>query len=782
MNHNNLIICALLSIFFLIHIQGLKSQTIRIDGYVNAFSNEEALIDAFVHEANTNNTVATNEYGYFSIKVEENTPLELVASYIGYEEEIWSFTASKDTSINFYLKEMELDAVVVVSSKFEDIREVDYLKNIDVSKLSKLPTFGGEKDIIKSMSLYPGVSTGSEGTSNLFVRGGSADQNLFFLDQFPVYNVNHLGGYLSVFNSEVINHIDFYKDGFPANLGGRLSSVIDISLKEGNKEKRTGGFSIGLLTSKFLLEGPIKSKRKASYIVGLRSSYLTLINAFRKREGAKDYFNYWLYDINAKFNIQTKNNGKLFMAFYSGRDIGIAESDGASSIINNTILKKSISTSKVNWGNTTLSARYIKPINDKLFLKIGLGYTQYIYELNNETEDQSFIGDTSIVSKNTEAFNSKISSIIFKTDFDYASNNNVSWKFGLYSEFQKLKTSNLFALEGLNSAIYAASYIENEIKKEKLKINVGLRYSIVLSENRVFPNIQPRLKLNYLLNSKSALDFSYSRMVQIIHQLTLTNQGLPVDTWFIPNKEAPPGISDQISIAFKHSFKKSNLLSFAMFYKKQRNLLEYRSSDQDFLENSGLISFEQIAKDGEGEIYGFEFFTNQTFGKLEVNCSYTLSWNYRKFEELNNGKEYLFQFDRRNDLSLSAAYSFNDKWSINALFIFQTGSRITIPISVSPLPENESTIRNYAERNNATLPNYHRLDLSIQKSKETKKRRLRTWELTLYNVYNRINPNRLLITGSSIFDASGEFSHNKPIAKISSQFPFMPTISYSLKF
>jgi len=776
------IIYLTVSIFFFLLLAPNIIAQININGFISTSSSEENLINAYVHQENTNNTVVTNEYGYFSINVEENESVKLIASYIGFEDEIKILTSKKDTSINFFLKELELEAIVVKSSKYEDTREIDYLKNIDVAKLSKLPTLGGERDIIKTLSIYPGVSTGAEGTSNLFVRGGSADQNLFFLDQFPVYNVNHLGGFLSVFNSDVINHIDFYKDGFPANLGGRLSSVIDLTLKEGNKENRTGQFSIGLLTSKFLLEGPIKSRFKASYIVGLRSSYLTLINAFRKRDGAEDYFNYWLYDIKAKFNLQTKQNSKLFLSFYSGQDIGVGESDSPNSISGSFIRERTKSSNNVNWGNVTLTSRYVKPLNDKVFLKMGIGYTQYKYKLENETEVQTILTDTIVFSGNKEAFNSKISSFIFRTDFDYASKNNVIWRFGIYSEFQRLKTSSLLAIEGFNNAIYAASYIENESKINKLKINVGLRYSMVLSEGKVFPNLQPRLKLNYLLNSNSAIDFSYSRMVQIIHQLTLNNLGLPVDTWFIPNAEAPPGISDQISLSFKHTLKKSNLISLAVFYKKQNNLLEYRSSDLNFLENSGLISFDQIARNGQGEIYGFEFFINQKFRKIEVNCSYTLSWNYRKFDELNNGKEYLFQFDRRNDLTVTTTYDLNDRWSLNALFVFQTGSRITAPISIAPLPENESTIRNYEERNNATLPNYHRLDLSIQNTKESKKGNLRTWELTLYNVYNRLNPNRLLISSTAVLDASGDFSHLKPFVRISSQFPFMPALSYSLKF
>lgn len=769
-----------LSTIFFLFTSNMNAQ-IKINGFVNAFSSEENLINAYVHQENTSNAVATNEYGYFSIQVEENESVKLIASYVGYEDEIKILKTTKDTSVNFFLNELQLETIVVYSNQIEDVREINYLKNINVSKISRLPTLGGERDIVKSLSLYPGVSFGREGTSSLLVRGGSTDQNLFFLDQFPVYNVNHLGGFLSVFNADVINHIDFYKDGFPARLGGRLSSVIDLSLREGNKEERTGSFSIGILTSKFLLEGPIKSKRKASYIIGLRSSYLTLINAFRKREGAEDYFNYWLYDVNAKFNFQTKRNGKLFFAFYSGQDIGLSE--GSSSEGNSQGIKKTIiNSSKVNWGNATLSTRYVKPLNDQLFLKLGLGYTQYEYETDNTFENQNFVGDTTLMSIATEAFNSKISSLIFRSDFDFASKNNLMWKFGIYSEFQRLKTSSLLAIEGKNSSTYAAVYIENETKKDKLKVNVGLRYSIVSSQKKLFPNLQPRLKLNYLINEKSALDFSYSRMVQIIHQLTLTNQGLPVDTWFIPNKETPPGISDQISLAFKHSFKKANLLSMAVFYKRQHNLIEYRNSDQDFLENSGLISFDELAKDGKGEIYGLEFFTNQKFKRLEVNLSYTLSWNYRQFEELNNGNVYLFRFDRRNDISLSAAYDLNKNWSFNALFVFQTGSRFTAPISVAPLPENESLVRNFSDRNNATLPNYHRLDISIQKSKESKKGNLKTWELTLYNVYNRLNPNSLLINSRAVFDASGEFSHVKPFARISSQFPFLPALSYGLKF
>lgn len=768
----------LLIMFF--YATSLKSQEfINVSGFITEQDSKEVLIDAIVSSQNNSEYAFTNEYGFYTLKLQKGILHTLTSSYLGYEDRVISFLPTLDTVINFSLVSIPLQTVEVIAEK--NANNYNVLENLEIRELVDMPSIGGEADILKTLSFYPGISSGQEGTSNLLVRGGSSDQNLFLLDQIPVYNVNHLGGFLSVFNADAIQNLDFYIDGFPARYAGKLSSVVDISLKEGNKNTFQGKYRIGLITSKLMVEGPLNLKRNASYLVAARSSYLGLVNLFRNSKESDNFLNYWLYDVNAKLNIPTKK-GRFYLAYYTGSDNGNSKNSSRSGNTNFTF-EENKTESKINWGNHTLSARYAQPLAERMFFKSALGYTKYTYAITNKDISKRFFSDTTFIeTENNFEFISEIESIISRVDIDFNQSNTTNWKAGFYSEFQSRNLSSSKDEEINNTGIYLDAYLEHNIDIDKMKFSTGMRLATYSDSDSTFIYPQPRVKFVYTLNKNSGLELNYSRMVQMLHQLTLNNFGLPVDTWISPSKALKPQVSDQWSVTYKGKGKILCLYSISGFYKKQSQLIEYSNSNQDLV----LVNEENIndllSKEGSGEVYGAELFFSTTIKKVKLMSAYTVSWNYRQFEQLNNGEKFLYNYDRRHDLSVNLSYALVRNWTINGTFVFQSGSRFTAPIANIMLPNQDLPFEIFGERNNLTLPDYHRLDFSLKHTKLSKNDRLRTWEITGYNVYNRANANGIRISGEPIFDLDGNFTHLKPEIQKVSYFSFIPSISYTQTF
>ncbi len=755
------------------------AQTTTISGYVIESGTQEALINASVYSENDEVFTYTNDYGFFSLQFKSGITISLTASYVGYEDRMVEFVTSNDSTLNFSLNSFNLQTVEVTADKSKGAN--DYLKNLEIRKLVELPTLGGEQDILKALTFYPGVTIGAEGTSELFVRGGTSDQNLYLLDQIPVFNVTHLGGFLSVFNADAIQNIDFYKSGFPARYAGRLSSVVDISLKEGSKADFKGKYSIGVLTSKISLEGPLSERKNSSFLIAARSSYLGLVNLFRDKNTSDNFLNYWLYDLNAKVNF-TLGKGKFYASFYSGLDNGTNRSAAESTSLNR-VLSSSVSDFKVNWGNQTLSTRYTRAIGSKLFLKSALGFTRYEYNNNEETTSEIFVTENvSNVDKEINKYESSINSLIARIDLDYNQNNILSWRSGIYAEHQSNSIDNFINPASNNSANFLDIYIENRIELNRFKIESGLRMSNYFSDKSSFNFVQPRFKMDLMLSEQSSLVFSYSRMVQFLHQLTINSFGLPVNTWLNSSPLLKPETSDQFSLAFNYKNKFLNNGTIELFHKKQNNLIEYRNSNQEFINADLENTIDLISTNGEGEIYGVEMFLSSSIGKISLTGAYTLSWNYRQFDDLNNGKKYLFNFDRRNDVSLNASYPLNAKWNLSSTFVYQSGSRFTGPVANIKIPGNLNEVEVFGGRNNIGLPDYHRLDLSIKYSNLNKKKNLATWNLTVYNLYNRANVNSVILSQTAVFDSNGDFVKTQPDLRLVSNFSFLPSLSYSLDF
>ena len=772
--------------FFLFFLVSTSAQKTILSGYIKSANSDEAITGAIIYTQDGSYSTFSNEYGYYSLQLLPSI-VTIKVSYPGSENYQIELNLTQDTLLNISLEEKMLDEVEIVSTKIQ-ANNPGAILNIPIKQLKQIPNIGGESDILKSLATFPGVATGAEGTSNIYVRGGTPDQNLILLDGLPVYNVSHLGGFLSVFNTDALRDVKLYKGGYPARFGGRLSSVIDIKMREGNKKEYKQELGIGLITSKFLLEGPIQ-KEKSSFILTGRSSYLGLINFFNDKETSDDFFNYWLYDINAKMNFSLKK-GTLFFSYYTGNDYGIFKSTGRSSTFNGgeqLFSKKTIEEDKINWGNSTFSSRYILPITNKLFFKSTVGYTQYKYNFQHSEVNQEFgIADTVTTEISTKS-QSTISSLIGDFGFDYTPNNKHFIRFGLNIERQGFNVANQDTISNKEKALIGVVYVEDDFKMtDKMSLNVGLRYTNFLTNQKLFSALEPRLKLTYEIGKETYLEVSFTKMTQYIHLITSLGAGFPNDLWLPATDFAPPESANQYSIGLFTKLNNNYLFSAEGFYKKSTNLLDYKvGADTDLLVLDTETWQDNIERGGKGESYGAEFFHQNKIGKMSTTLSYTLSWNYRQFENINRGNKYPFNYDRRHDISVLLNYKFNPKWQLTTNWIYQSGRRVTLPIARVPRPfENEEGVGDleFSQRNNGKLPNYHRLDLALNFEKDTKKGNVFGWNFSTYNTYNRINPSYIFVRYSSIRNEQNEQIGQTPNIRQVSLFSFIPAFSIYFKF
>ncbi len=762
-----------------------NAQKINISGYLSDDASKEVLIGANVFIEELNIGTITNEYGYYSLQVppEKTT---IIFSYVGYEnlQKIVNYKA--DTLLNIKLRSLSLSEVVVTEKRIENQISPSKI-SVPVKMLTDIPTIGGEADIMKSLSFFPGISIGQEGTSGLYIRGGTPDQNLILLDGIPVYNATHLGGFFSVFNPEAINNVDVYKGNFPARYGGRTSSVIDITMKEGNKEEFAGNFGVGLIASKLALEGPIK-KNESSYIFTARSSYLGLINSLRKNS-ADDFFNYWLYDLNFKTNFVV-GKGKLFFSTYTGRDAGIGRgeltsrtSDGGNTL---RISEYSEYKNRIIWGNTTFSSRYVVPINQRSYAKFLVGYTKYQFKFSSEDMLEKYTPtDTLIIESDYENV-SQVRDFILQANFDFAINNKNLLKYGAGLTFHNFLTRTFSGSKDLDlSKTYLSkeyyAYVENEMKLGNLTANIGLRFSALNTEGKNYYKPEPRIGLKWKLSNKLQINGSFSSTQQYIHLLPTNNFGIPNDIWVPATKDITPQTGVQTSLGSVFSFPNNISLSVEAYYKKMQNLIDFQVGiEDDFIETANWESFVEIG--GEGESYGAEFLLRKENRKFTGLMGYTLSWNNRRFENINQGLVYPFTYDRRHDFSIVGQYRLNAKWSVSANFVYQSGTALTLPVALIPTLRENSTELVFGGRNTARLPNYHRADVGAEYRKTTKNNRLLTWKFSIYNIYNRRNASSIGLNGSPVFDENDQFIYNVRTVGQTSLFSIIPAFSLEYKF
>jgi hypothetical protein len=761
----------------LLLVQGVTAQKRTISGYIGDRKSQEKLVGAIVYDLKTKSVATSNAYGFYSLTLDQDS-VKLVISYIGFAVQHKSFYLSSDMNLNIDLVPAnELQAVEVVAQESESFSETTRMStiNIPIDQIKKVPALLGEVDILKVLQFMPGVKTGGEGTSGLYVRGGGPDQNLILLDGTPVYNASHLFGFFSTFNADAVKNLELTKGGFPARYGGRLSSVIDITMKEGNMRRYNVEGGIGLIASHLMIEGPIW-KNRTSFIVTARRTYLDFLTRpiVRAATGGEGEGGYYFYDLNAKVNHIVSDKDRIFLSFYKGKDDFSFKSGGR--------FTNDVGTGGyLDWGNMIGALRWNHVFSSRLFANTTVNYTQYKFGLGQEVID--YQNDT----RQSSDYFSGINDWSAKLSFDYIPSPAHYFKFGtqyIYHTFktgaEQYKTSGFTrdkdSLAG-NPDIFATemnAFIEDDWKiTQRIKMNLGLHAAGFFVQKNFYHSLQPRMSVRFLLPASWSLKASYAEMMQFIHLLTNSNVGLPTDLWVPATKLIKPQRSYQGALGLAKGVKGGMYeISLEGYYKFMRDIIDYREG-ANFI--GGNNDWEKKVAMGNGWSYGAEFLIQKKKGKYTGWIGYTLSWTYRQFDEINFGKAYPYRYDRRHDISFVNLYKFSNKLDIGLTWVYGTGNAISLPLQSymqAPLNNLYSDLQYYGGKNNYRMPAYHRMDLSINRHKKKKWGRV-TWSVGAYNLYGRQNPYFL-------YFATNQYGRRQ--LKQVSLFVFVPSITYNFKF
>lgn len=772
---NELKIIILSVVIFLTQIvSGQKSYT--INGSVKSKVTGETIIGASIKVLNTNIGSTSNEYGFYSISLEPNRYL-IVFSAISKVTDTLSIELKNNTEINILLSDesRELMGVTVNSSKPSG-RSISGsqmgIEKLSVQEAKNIPVIFGEKDLLKTIQLLPGVKTAGDGNSGLFVRGGTTDQNLIILDESNIYNASHLFGFFSTFNSDAIKDISVYKGGMPAQYGGRLSSVLDIRMNEGNNQHASVSGSLGLISAKMNIEGPIQ-KNKSSFLVTGRRTYADIFLKFDEQN--KDNQLYF-YDFNAKLNYELGKKDKIYLSGYFGKDLlNYSKQFG------------------LLWGNGTGTMRWNHIFNSRLFLNTSLVFSNYNYQFTVK----SGTNDVRIFSQ--------IRDWNLKQDYQYNINNKNNLRFGWSSIYHIIRPGEITgsATSSINDkkqekrySFENAIYASNVFKLNKnLNITIGARlsgFSVMGGGNfynidgdgniidtlkydkgkvvKTYYNLEPRVSIGYMLNSNSSIKASYTQNAQYMHQITNSNGSNPLDKWASTSNIIKPQISNQYSLGFYTNLLQNNYaITTEAYYKDMVNVLDYRNGADLFLNET----VESQILFGKGRAYGIEFMLKKKTGKLTGWVSYTISKSERNINGINNNKWYNATQDRTHDIAIVGIYQLNTKWTLSGNFVFYTGSAVTLPSGKYQV--NGQTVYYYENRNAHRMPDYHRFDFGATMQLKKTKKWTKELVFSLYNIYGRENAFTINIRDNK---------DNPNITEIvqSSLFRWVPSVSYNFKF
>jgi len=759
-----------LIVFSLSSFSILIAQKVTISGYVIDKKSREVLVGASVYNTKLKIGTITNTYGYYSLTIPKQDSILLEYSFIGYKNQTICVSGNQNHKLDMLLvpSEFILNEVVVSADKNDENVQKSQMGIIKIptKQITELPAIGGETDVLKVIQLLPGVQAGKEGTGNYYVRGGNSDQNLILLDEATIYNPYHLYGLFSTFNSNALNNISLIKGGFPAEYGGRLSSILEITMKEGNKNQFSGDGGIGLLTSNLTLEGPI-NKGKGSFIVSGRRSYN--INMIMKAVYEKSTLNYYFYDFNAKINYSLNQNNRVYLSLFSGLD-------------NATYTAANSLYYGINFGNKTATLRWNHLFGSKIFSNSSLVYNDYHNDL------------TTIQDKYYSQLYSGIQDITGKTDFQMHPNTSHNIKFGAsYSyrtfipsavtskipvsgKISTIKPDSINAKYSNQIALYAGDEI---IINKKISLYLGTRIPVFIDKNIQYSDIEPRTTLKYSFNASSSVKASYTKMNQFLHLVQSSTASLPTDIWISSSKIVKPQISQQFALGWFENFKNNTIeTSVEAYYKTMQNQVLFKEGTQ--LQN--YTNIDQQLTFGQGLSYGVEFFAKKSSGKLTGWASYTLSWTTQQFDSLNRGNVFPFANDKRHNISIVGVYELNKKWIFSANWVFTSGGAYTLPLGRVTVAQDGSlyggTYSDYITRNNYRYRPYHRLDINITYCSNIKKVFKYPvqffWKLGIYNVYSRLNPYYVYLTTDPITGL--------PQAKEVSLLPIIPSINWSFKF
>lgn len=755
-----------------------------ISGYVTEKGSKENLPGVNIYYPKSKQGTTTNNYGFYSITLQSDS-VELFFSYVGFKTKKLSCFLNKNLTFNVELSSEELQEIVVTAEQSKKVSDEAQMSSVDIpiEQIKQIPALLGEKDVLKVIQLMPGVQKGSEGSAGIYVRGGGPDQNLILLDEATVYNANHLFGFFSVFNGDALKSVELVKGGFPARYGGRLSSVIDLQMKDGNKEKIHGEAGIGIISSRLTLEGPI-IKDKCSFLVSARRTYIdALIYPFLKPEARGGYY---FYDLNAKVNYVFDDKNRLYLSGYFGKDKFYFRSKGE-----NTDSKAGL-----DWGNATSTLRWNHLFNSRLFSNASIIFTNYKLGITNtEKYGTDFF---------TLNYKSNIRDVGVKYNFDFIPNPNHYIKFGFNSIWhhfvpQALVIKSSDPSGNLNNrskpleTFESGVFIEDDWKAtSKLRMNIGIRVSAFSSNGEHFFNPEPRASMRYLLGNDLSLKTSYALMNQYLHLLSNTGIGLPTDLWVPATNKTKPQQSQQIALGIAKDLTDKNLtITIEGYYKWMKNVLNYKEGASFFAINDNSNSdsktdWQNNVVSGNGWSYGGELLIQKKAGKFTGWIGYTLSWTWLQFDSLNFGEKFHPRYDRRHDISLVGMYKINDRINIAATWVYGTGNAITLPLSSYAIEQNTpfptyntgfytwpNSVNDYGKKNSFRMAPYHRLDFGIQFHRQYKKYE-KIFEFSVYNVYSRQNP----------FFYYSEYSPSAKRNKLMqvSLFPILPSVSWTFKF
>ncbi len=725
-----------ISLFFFIFwwISFGYSQTkCTVSGYVYDKQTGEVLIGAKIYNKINYHGTLTNQYGFYSITNSFKDSLIIVASFIGYESKKMVVYLTTQKRYDFYLEPLSkvLNEVVVKGEQKNNVVESTETSTVrlNTKDIKKMPNLFGEVDIIKAYQLTPGVQSGGEAKSSLYVRGGSPDQNLILLDGVPLYDVSHFGGFFSVFNADAINDVKLIKGGFPARYGSRISSVLDVRLKEGNYKKTTVQGTIGLLSSKVSIESPI-IKDKMSFIISARAKLFPIFKLFDAG------LRYNFYDLNAKINYRINKKNNLYFSFYRGND--------KLTIKNNSEFSKYKNT--VSWGNNLLSFRWNHLFSSKLFSSISVYNTTYknnkLFNLKQKKQDYTTTTNNTL--------RTSINDLSLKFDFNYLPNSTINFKFGgqsIYHTFipksvkYKEKNDSITAPITKNysntfQALESAVYLENLINFKKIRFNIGGRFSFYNTQKTFYSAFEPRLLINYLITKRLSIKTSFSRMKQYVHLLTFSGVGVPSDFWMPTTNNILPENSIQYTFGIYKVFKKGNYeLSIESYYKTLSNLITFKpgASLTDNFESWET----NVEKGGDGINYGIELFLQKKTGKVTGWVSLAISDSKRKFKNINDGEYFPFKYNRLLSFSFVGIYQIKKNISLSSTWTYGSGYPVTLATEYYTI--NGSDVLVFSKKNAYQMRDFHRLDVAVNFTKQ-KKRGERTFTFSVFNVYNRQNP------------------------------------------
>jgi len=734
-----------------------------MQGYISDKKTGEKLIGCTVQISGTTEGVTSNNYGFYSIKINK-LPSWLVFSYIGYKSDTIEFVpADNNIDITLTQKTSNLKEVEIKSSANPATSPRMGVLTIPVKQIKQLPALGGEVDVLKVFQLMPGVQGGNEGTSGLYVRGGTPDQNLILLDDIPLYYVNHIGGFVSVFDINAINDIKLIKGGFPARYGGRLSSVVDIRMKSGNSSDIKGEFGIGLLASRIFIEGPAFNKNKTKFMFSLRRCNFDLATRLitRMQSGLVFSAGYTFYDLYSKITHEIDADNSYSVSFYNGRDnIFFKQRDQVASGSATFFDYRA----NIKWGNTLASIKWNHQYNKNVFGTLTLAYTHFNY-MNQVQYEEKYKSDKALVEEASTSFVSGVNDLILKKDFDYFISNNFSLKMGAgFTNHQFNPGMNNYNSTSIDSAAGSQRIYSNEITayaeaefsiSPKINTNAGLHFNTYFVDGAIFPSLQPRITVNYNLRPDWSVKSSFVYMQQNLHLLSNNGAGLPTDLWVPATSTTSPQYSFLYSAGLFHTLGNKGIeLSIEGYYKSLNNQIEFSEGASFF---GGSNEWEdKIERNGKGRVYGVEFLAQKEHGRLTGWIGYTLSYNFRKFDNINQGEWFPYKFDRRHYFTIAANYTLKKNIIFSGDFIFNTGNAITLPdgkyptingdfnqgIYPSTAPMYTQVYDNtytYSGRNQSRTPVYHRLDFAVRFIKEREKG-TREWVISVYNVYSRQNP------------------------------------------